>query len=313
MPQLRISVVMPCYNVEEFVAETLTSVLAQSLAPSEVLVINDGSTDGTKEALAAFDEQIIYLETANTGGPSRPRNYGLENATGDLIAFFDSDDLMLPGKLAAAADVFASRSDVDFLFTNFQKIDEQGNVVLADFLAEYQEFRRYLAPVNGTRLSLLHGPDAYRSLLRANFIGTSSVICRRAVFDAVGNFDETMPNSEDVDLWRRIARAGHTFALLDDVYHGYRIRSGSVSRGGSKLYPAWIKAAEKEIPYCSDPQDIQYLADKVQRMWLGYGYNLRIEGDVVGARSAFRTALRRKISWGGIRGLALTYWPGRRP
>jgi teichuronic acid biosynthesis glycosyltransferase TuaG len=301
-----ISVIVPCYNVARFIPQTLDSILDQSGPEAEILVVDDGSTDAIGEALKPFQNRIRYIRIPNSGGPSRPRNIGLQEAAGDLVAFCDADDLMLPGKLRVAGEVFEGHPEVDFLFTNFQTCDETGRKIEGDFLAEYREFRRFLKPVAGSKLSLLEGADAYRALLRANFIGTSSVVGRTRVFPGAGGFDETMPNAEDIDLWRRIALRGHTFAFLDEVYHSYRLRSGSISHGESRRYPALIKGAEKEIPHCTDPEDLRFIKDEIVRLWLGYGYALRKEGQKSQAQKAYRTALGMRKSWEGIKGLVLS-------
>lgn len=307
MPPPEISVVVPCYNVAGFVPQTLKTILGQTGPEVEILVVDDGSTDPIDQALKPFTEQIRYFRIPNSGGPSRPRNIGITEAVGELISFCDADDLMLPGKLAAAAQVFADHPEVDFLFTNFQTCDEAGKIIEPDFLAEYRKFRKFLQPTVKSRLGLLPGADAYRSLLRANFIGTSSVVCRRKVFSDTVAFDETMPNAEDVDLWRRIARRGHTFAFLDDVYHAYRIRSGSISHGESGRYPALIKGTEKEIPFCTDPEDLRFINEEIVRLWQGYGFALRKEGKKSQAIKAYRTALSLQKSWEGVKGLILSY------
>jgi len=307
-----ISVVIPCYNVATFIEETLATILEQSYPQVEILVVNDGSTDETKEVLEPFKDVVRYFEIPNSGGPSRPRNIGLLKATGELVAFCDADDMMLPGKLAAAEQVFDTHPEVDFLFTNFQKCNEADVVIVPDFLAGYRGFRKYLQPGGETNLSLLSGPDAYRSLLRSNFIGTSSVVCRPGVIASVGNFDETMPNSEDIDLWRRIARRGYTFAFLDEVHHTYRLRFGSISDGGSRMFPAKILGIEKQIPHCSDPKDLNFLHNKIHSLWLSYGYMLRLEMKPKEAKAAFRTALSQKINWAGIKGLVLSSLTSKR-
>lgn len=305
MPLPDISVVIPCYNAETFIARTLFSVVEQSGCVVEILVVNDGSTDETKAILKPFQNDIKYFELPNSGGPSRPRNVGVANASSDLIAFCDADDLMLPGKLAAAVNVFLAHPNIDFLFTNFQKCDENDTVTISNYLVDYHDFRAYLKPTGGKNLSMINGPDMYRCLLRANFIGTSSVVCRANVLAAYGKFDETMPNSEDIDLWRRIARHGHNFGFLDEVYHSYRYRNDSISRGGSNLFPAWIKGFESQVSYCSDPDDLIFLKDKIHGLWLGYGYALRIEGKHNEAKKAYRTALEKKYTWRGLKGLLL--------
>ena len=133
-----VSVIIPAFNSAGLLAETLDSVLGQTYRDLEILVVDDGSTDDTAKVVEAYGDQVRYFKQDNWGGPSRPRNVGVQNAGGSLIAIFDSDDLMMPDKIETAVDVFRRHPEVSFTFSNFQGIDQQGDVHKDDFLARYR-------------------------------------------------------------------------------------------------------------------------------------------------------------------------------
>ena len=298
-----VSVIIPTFNAAGLLPATIASVLDQTYTNVEILVIDDGSTDATPKVLECFGNRIRYFRQENWGGPSGPRNVGVKNATGDLIAIFDSDDLMMPEKLATAVDVFRHNPDVNFTFSNFQGIDEEGEVHRDDFLSKYRSFRRVLQREEGSSVGVIPGRMAYRELLTANFIGTSSVVCRREVFDRVGLFDESMLNADDVDMWRRIAYAGFSFAYIDKVLHSYRKTAGGVTARGAQRYPAILVGLRKQVKLDLEPDEQKILARKIYQMQLGYGIALCKSGDYRLSRSVFLGALKSHWSFGGAKGL----------
>ena len=125
MSEPRVSVVIPAYNAADYLGETLESVLAQDCGELEVLVVDDGSTDGTADVVDALDDpRLRCIRLDPSGGPSRPRNRGVEAARAPWVALFDSDDLMLPGKLRRAVELFEQRPQLGLVFTDFVKFRE---------------------------------------------------------------------------------------------------------------------------------------------------------------------------------------------
>ena len=302
MAQAKISVIMPSYNAAPFLVETLDSILSQGYPDLEIIVVDDGSTDNTDDVLAPYLERIVLVKQPNWGGPSRPRNVGLSHATGDLVAFFDSDDVMLPQKLIKSAAVFETYPDVDFVFTNFQGVDESGLTIRPDYLIDYTSFRADLEFRGEEKIGVMSGANTFTNLIAANFIGTSSVICRRRIFETTGNLDEGMLNSDDVDMWSRIAHAGFTFAFLPIVLHSYRMRAGGVTGRNEKRYPSVIHGIEKRINLATTQSDKQALKKKKNNLMLGYGMALHQVGKKTEARQAFSTALGERKTWAGIKG-----------
>jgi glycosyltransferase involved in cell wall biosynthesis len=118
-----VSVVIPAFNAAKYIRETLDSVLAQTYRPIEIVVVDDGSTDGTREQILAYGDRVRYVWQPNSGGCSSPRNYGVRMASGEFIAFLDADDLIAPERIAAAVAVMKRRPDVGLAFTNFAHFD----------------------------------------------------------------------------------------------------------------------------------------------------------------------------------------------
>jgi teichuronic acid biosynthesis glycosyltransferase TuaG len=312
MDALRISVVIPSYNSARYLAATLDSVLAQTPPAFEVILVDDGSTDATPDLVRPYLDHIRYLRQENFGGPSRPRNIGLREARGELIALFDSDDVMRPGKLATAAAAFRSCPELMLAFSDFCTVDDAGEVLRPSTLERYQEFRRRLSPATPPLAGTLQGSDLYASLLAANFIGTSSVVVRRSALLEVGGFDETLMNSDDRDMWFRLARAGGIFGFIDTVLHDYRWRPGNVTQRGVLRFPSVLKVLEAQRPHVSDPEQRRCLQDRIRSVRLGYAWGLRRQGQKAAARAAYREVLGAGWSWQALQGWLLTFLGGRR-
>lgn len=300
-----VSVVLPAYQAAATLPETLDSVLAQTPPPRAVIVVDDGSTDATAAVLAARADRVTALRIDNSGGPSRPRNIGLERCGDGLVALFDADDLMRPGKLASQAAVFAACPEVDLCFTDFQVIDAGGAVRQERFLDGYREFRRLLRPGPLPGVGLLSGPDLHFALIRANFVGTSSVVARAERLRAAGGFDETLRNGDDLDLWLRLAREGAVFAFLDRVGHAYRKVDGGVSARGWRRLPAVVAVRERQRPYVTDPARRRVLERIILEAKLAYAWGLDHDGRHDEARRVYAACNAARPTWAGVKGIVL--------
>jgi glycosyltransferase involved in cell wall biosynthesis len=182
-----VSVIIPTFNRLPLVREAVGSVCAQRGAAYETIVVDDGSTDGTADALEReFGTRIRVLRTANRG-VAAARNRGVAASRGDHLAFLDSDDLWLPDKLAAQVAFFAAHPRAEICQTD-------------------EIWLR-----NGVRVNPCahHGKpsgDIFTASLQRCLVSPSAVMLRRAVFERAGGFDESLPACEDYDLWLRIAR-----------------------------------------------------------------------------------------------------------
>ncbi len=305
----RISVVIPAWNAAEALPETLASVVAQDCAGLEVLVVDDGSDDETAALAERYGPPVRCLRRSNHGGPSAPRNQGLRAAANPLVAIFDADDVMLPGKLQAQAEVLAAYPVVDLVFTDFEVVDGSGRIRRNRFLDDYRSFRKRLEPTADPAVSLIGGSDLFHELLRANFVGTSSVVARREVLLDAGGFDETLKNADDRDMWFRLARGGAVFAYLDRVGHRYRQLPGGVSHRGSGRLPAVIEVLERQAAHIAEPALLHVHRRALARAVLGLAWYRRREGDLDSAWRLYKRAVGLHPSLASLRGMA---WTGLR-
>ena len=194
MPPL-VSVIIPTYNRRAMVQEAVDSVLAQTCSDFELIVVDDGSEDGTAESLARYGSAMrIYSQPR--GGVAAARNRGAERAAGLYLAFLDSDDLWLPRKLEVQIAFMRERPWVQICQTE-------------------EIWIRRGARVNPKKKHRKPSGDIFRASLELCLVSPSAVMMRRELFDAVGGFDETLPACEDYDLWLRVARS-HPVPLISD-------------------------------------------------------------------------------------------------
>ena len=210
-----ISVVMPAFNAERYICESIESVLNQSYENIELIVINDGSTDNTAQAVAHLMHAIIYIETENKG-VSAARNLGIQQAKGEWIAFLDADDIWLPNKLQSQLD---GLDECSWSYTD------------SFYLGDH-----YTAKTKRSDLSPLLAGDIFEALLTENIITTSSVIVRKSLIQDLGGFDESLAALEDWKLWLDIAKE-HAISYIDQPLLMYRVYPGSTSRKARKMLP----------------------------------------------------------------------------
>ncbi len=209
-----VSVIIPAYNRETYLAETLDSLQAQTLQDFEVIVVDDGSTDGTADLIRRRPERIHYIYQENAG-PAAARNRGLSQARGRFVAFLDSDDLWRPRFLEATTARLLRDPAIDVAFCRFQTMDD-GKRILSG---------------HGKRA---HEGDVTAQLFASTFITTPSVLVRRSVVEEVGGFNSSLLTNEDYDLWLRLS-LHHRFGYVDEPLCLRRSHPGTQSRNGSPV------------------------------------------------------------------------------
>jgi len=218
-----VSVVIPAYNCALYVAEAVESALGQTFEPHEVIVVDDGSTDGTRAALAAYETRIRYVHQANQGAAAA-RNRGLLEARGDLIAFLDADDVWLPEKLEWQVRAMAALPDCGLVYTDGLAIGIRG----APSGTLVSRRARTWIDEHGTAWPHLACGDLTPVLWFENCIcSSSSVMVRRRCLDETGGFDPALVIAEDYDVWIKIGLR-HPIAMVDRDLFRYRWREGSL-------------------------------------------------------------------------------------
>ena len=220
-----ISIVMPNYNCLDYLPQALHSIEQQTYQQLEVIVVDDGSDDGSLDWLS---EQALHnpgLQVIKTSrmGPAAARNVAIQAARGDFIAFLDADDSWQPGKLAAQVHFHQQHPDIMFSFTDYDQVNGRG-ASLGKGFAAWERFRGIAAQESGYRY--LQQPFAV--LFDENPVSTSSVMVRAEVLKSGYLFDETLPSAEDVELWLRLASAGPV-GFTDRCEVDYLVRPDSES------------------------------------------------------------------------------------
>jgi teichuronic acid biosynthesis glycosyltransferase TuaG len=208
-----VSVIMPAHNAERFIAAAVDSVLAQTLRDWELIVVDDGSTDGTRDVLARYtDPRITVVSRARRGGAAAARNAALAVARGEFVANLDADDRWLPAKLQRQVEAAAREPAVGFFYTESSSIDEAGEIVTL-------------------RMAGPHLPVTCRDLMTGLLpYQTSSVMMRRSLLDDAP-YPEDLRLAQDnyvhiLTLWR----AGERSRFVDEPLNQYRVHPASAIR-----------------------------------------------------------------------------------
>jgi len=201
---MRVSVVIPVYNAERYLAKTLESVFAQTCLPDEVIAVNDGSTDGSASVLERYEPRLRVIHQEN-GGVSQARNRGVDQARGDLVALLDQDDLWYPHKMEKQLKVFAQRPEVSFVYSDVDFIDKEDRIITRRASTEWTV--DWMKPFLGNRFHPF----------------PSTVMMKRDLYLAAGGFSAQFAKNshEDVEFWVRLQ--DHTeFVFLDEPLVQYR-------------------------------------------------------------------------------------------
>lgn len=213
----KVSVVTPTYNRADFIREAVDSVLSQSFRDLEMIVVDDGSRDNTRDVLAScLDDGRLHYVFQENQGQSVARNKGIRAARGEYICFLDSDNYWLPGKLEASVRFMDAHPDVDILYGDNISIDEEGRIISKD------NMKRHSGRITGL-------------LLHDNFISNNTVMVRRECFEQLGGFNEKDRLAEDYELWLRMSTR-YTFHYLPEYMAAYRVMDDQISSDKDKRF-----------------------------------------------------------------------------
>ena len=243
-----VSVIMPAYNARPYLADAAHSVLRQTYRDLELIVVDDGSTDGTggvAETIKLDEPRRVVVISQPNRGPAAARNAGLKAARGEFIALLDSDDIWEPPFLERQLAILDAQPDVDLVTGNGWSLG---------------------GPRHGT---LVHPhPDPRPPVTLATLITDEEAVFvmtvfRRRVFESIGGFDETPGTSEDFDYWLRAALAGFRFARNDEPLAWYRRRDGSFSSDEVGVLQRAHRVCEKTRPILAGKPEGRLLEEKM--------------------------------------------------
>lgn len=269
------SVIIPTFNAVVFLKRALESLEKQTCVDFEVLVCDDGSTDGTHDMMSAYRSSmnVRYLRSEHWGGPARPRNIGLQQACGDYIAFLDADDWWYPGKLDAVREKLAG---YDVIYHAMDIATPQSTATGK---------RVYTRPVRSPVFRYL--------MLYENALITSGVVARAVLVRAVGGFSESreLISVEDFDLWLRLSRETDRFTYISRSLGAYWIESGSISAPSVKRVDRLhaVYAAHKWHLDATDARDSEAVLEYL------CGRTLMRSGDLLGSVRCFMKSVRSRV------------------
>jgi glycosyltransferase involved in cell wall biosynthesis len=243
-----VSVIMPAHNARPYLADAAHSVLRQTFRDLELIIVDDGSTDGTggvaERIKRGEPRRVVVIAQANRG-PGAARNAGLDAARGKFIALLDSDDIWEPPFLERQLAILGARPDVDLVTGNGWSLG---------------------GPRHGT---LVHPhPDPRPPITLATIIADEEAVFvmtvfRRRVFESIGGFNESPGMSEDFDYWLRAALAGFRFARNDEPLAWYRRRDGSFSSDEVRVLQRALRVCEKTRPLLAATPEGRLLEEKI--------------------------------------------------
>ena len=277
-----VSVIMPVYNTKTYLGTALDSVLKQSWVDFEIIIVDDGSKDGSRALIQQYaekyPEKIRYFFQEN-GGAAHARNTGLKNAKGGYVAFLDSDDLWMSNKLQIQINYFQKNPEVDLIYTNAILIDSHGNDQ-GELYSRSEEF------------DILPN-ELFNSILIRNFVPFSSIILKKTVIDNIGGFNVTYGNTEDMDFLLRVIREHQGQGIKQNLIM-YRIHENNASRDLLMRHKYALEILLKHTSLY--PSTFEHLGRKLKlkfaNKYFDYGYALFANENFREARVQFFNSIR---------------------
>ena len=285
-----VSIIIPVFNCETYIVEAIESALAQTHHPIEIIVVNDGSTDGTMLALRSFGDRIKVIDQAN-GGVAKARNAGLAAAKGEYVAFLDADDVWLPGKVSAQVRSLDANPDVGACYVAWHvwSPDTDGSFHRPEFVFE---------SVDSIRIDTKKSGFIYGRLIFDCEMLTTTVMIRSSIVRKIGEFNNNLKCGEDYDYWLRLSQITK-INCLSCIYALYRVVVGSASRRApSQNYELTVIKTAIERFGLTDSSGIKIDPKRIKKrmdtLVFRFGYIHLRQGDPSLAIAAFSESLRSR-------------------
>lgn len=286
----KISVVIPTYNRVEFICEAIDSVLNQTLKAHEIIIVDDGSNDNTEEiVIKKYNDHVKYIKKKN-GGPSSSRNFGMKYATGDYIAFLDSDDIWYIDKLEKQMNLFHQNNNIYMTFTGTEQRNHNLNQIIG-----------YLCINPSFRNNMLY------NILKYCIIITSSVIIKKSITNTIGYFNESLLIGEDWEYFSRITSQCSVDYISEPLMIS-RKHPGSIKADIDRWVIEDLKSMDIMLSFQNEYKH-ELLKYHKYRIYSEAGINYFYIGNHLKARSYFLKALKYSINPELIKYLTKTIIP----
>jgi glycosyltransferase involved in cell wall biosynthesis len=306
------SIIIPVYNGARYIARAIISALHQKSVQHEVIVVDDGSTDGSGDIAAAVDPVVRVIRHETNRGLPAARNTGIRAARGNMIAFLDSDDWWVEEKLAAQAALFDAAPDVGVVFSDFAGVDLEGRPSgwQGGLYDQLPNLDLTLIPIITQDSYRLVGNVNFALIRHTSFMHPSTVTARREVFDLSGLFDEELRHMEDLEMWIRFAT--HTqIGLVNRVLVHIEQRPNSLGRQTSRANEYIIRLYSGFLSrFPNLPTELrEHISRVLEATHIGLGWHYRTIGNLSAARQHYWDSLRQKIRLRTLAALIRTYLP----
>jgi glycosyltransferase involved in cell wall biosynthesis len=282
MSSTRVTALIPTYDSGKYICDAVDSVLAQTFPAHEIIVVDDGSTDCTREVLAKYKTKIKYIRQVNAGPPAA-RNTGIARATGEFIALLDSDDLWVPQKLKLQMNYIDRHPECGLVYTDMKTFDDTG------IIEESVKVSRNLTLPSGR---------IFPQMFVETLFQTSAVLIRKSCIDRVGGFDTSLRMGDDYEFFLRIARH-YELGYVDEPLVLYRQHPSQGTR-------TWGKLLQKGVPWeflvlkrilDTYPEVVREMGrsqvqQRLSKPYFALAYACLAEGDHSNARKLLREAIR---------------------
>ncbi len=256
-----VSVIIPTYNRSNYLPEAIESVLNQTYRNFEIIVVDDGSTDCTRDVVKRYEEKVRYVYQKNSGLPSA-LNTGIKNSKGRYLAFLDDDDLWKDEMLKRTVEMM-------------ENAGKEVGVVYVDY--------RYFRDSDRNKLinkgMKMYSGDVFEKLLQNNFIPVNTVLIKKECIEKVGCFDEALPAYRDWELLLRIAFAGFKFKFINEPLALIRVHNTNMSSQLLRMKKGGVKTVEKFESMVANDSPKKYVIKKaLAKRHLSLGWYLTLHG-----------------------------------
>jgi glycosyltransferase involved in cell wall biosynthesis len=308
----KVSVIIPTFNCGQYVTEAIESVLTQTYKDIEIIVVDDGSTDNTKETLKPYIEHglIQYFYQTNQG-PGAARNTGIRAARGEYIAFLDADDLLSSESLSLRKELLDDNEDIILVFTDYflsgdnfsttkPRLGSLGFVNRFQDAIETKIGKRFVFNEQFIKLFWEFSPRP---------ICTITVMVRRSLIDKVGYFRTDVSIGEDIDYWMRIA-ARYKVGYIDEPLAIYNHHASSLTKNTERYYNEAIKMYSRYLN--SEMFDRKIVYKKVSSLYFSLGYHYIWNNNQDKARKALMRSIRYNLkNFASVKCLVMSFVPLR--
>lgn len=223
----RISVIIPAYNAAETIGKAIDSILVQSYPAHEIIVVDDGSEDATGESVQAYGDKVTYIRQVNAG-PSAARNKGVQQASGEWIAFLDADDWYLPDRLRIHAEMIRDNTKLDFLVASFDYVSPQGQMINPSIAATV--FGKQLLARSGPQGRVVIDRKEIGSFISDQFSDTRCLTLPKTIFLALGGFPLELRICEDVVFMLRLCASSQRAGIACQSLAVYTVHDAGLIR-----------------------------------------------------------------------------------